>query len=173
MPVWQELRNRIVPSARAYRLDKLMDALDGHLRGPAVPAPAAVPENGNGEADDGGGPAESKSGGHEEAKDGGEGAAEDDAGAVETIAGVVMVGGKGAGRRALIEYVMLAGVNDTEECGRELGELLKVSEGGSIFGQRWSMSGTSMGSNRCYGGDNAWSKSQRSNDNGRWRTHPV
>ncbi|CAN0529133.1 unnamed protein product, partial [Ectocarpus sp. 8 AP-2014] len=68
----QELRNRIVPSARAYRLDKLMDALDGHLRG------------------------------------------------------VVMVGGRGAGRRALIEYVMLAGVNDTEECGRELGELLKV-----------------------------------------------
>lgn len=37
-----------------------------------------------------------------------------------------MIGGKGAGRRALIEYVMLAGVNDTEECGRQLGKLLQV-----------------------------------------------
>lgn len=51
---------------------------------------------------------------------------ETDEGVEETIAGVQMVGGKGAGRRALIEYVMLAGVNDTEECGRQLGELLKV-----------------------------------------------
>lgn len=44
------------------------------------------------------------------------------------IAGIFTSGGKGVGRRALIEYVMLAGVNDTEECGRELGELLKVSK---------------------------------------------
>eukprot|EP00903_Cladosiphon_okamuranus_P010766 g10172.t1 len=135
----QELRNRIVPSARAYRLDKLMDALDGHLRGPGIPAPesAAAQENGNkngnGEVKSGGARDEGKSVGREEAKHGGEGqgevegAAENGAGEgpVETIAGVVMVGGKGAGRRALIEYVMLAGVNDTEECGKELGELLK------------------------------------------------
>lgn len=60
---------------------------------------------------------------------GGEGGAAEEEGGVETIAGVVMVGGKGAGRRALIEYVMLAGVNDTKECGRELGELLKVRWG--------------------------------------------
>lgn len=100
----QALRNKIVPSARAYRLDKLMDALDGHLRGPGVSAQPPAPN-------------EEKSVGEEPS-----------AGAVEeeTIAGVVMVGGKGAGRRALIEYVMLAGVNDTEECGRELGELLQV-----------------------------------------------
>ncbi|CAM9880906.1 unnamed protein product, partial [Hapterophycus canaliculatus] len=38
----QELRNKIVPSARAYRLDKLMDALDGHLRGPATSGPPAA-----------------------------------------------------------------------------------------------------------------------------------
>lgn len=170
MPVWQELRNRIVPSARAYRLDKLMDALDGHLRGPAVPAPAAVPENGNGEADDGGGPAESKSGGHEEAKDGGEGAAEDDAGAVETIAGVVMVGGKGAGRRALIEYVMLAGVNDTEECGRELGELLKVSEGAGF--QFLGSAGLCLEPRWVQIDDTAVIR-RGQKVNGRWRTHPV
>lgn len=96
----QELRNRIVPSARAYRLDKLMDALDGHLRGPGVPPKPSTA----GESDDGAG------------------------GAVEILAGVAMIGGKGAGRKALIEYVMLAGVNDTEECGRQLGKLLKVDD---------------------------------------------
>ncbi|CAM9237946.1 unnamed protein product, partial [Pylaiella littoralis] len=143
----QELRNRIVPSARAYRLDKLMDALDGHLRGPAAPAPATttkaaadvvalaaeqqrVPvENGETKASE----HDEAEGAAEVAVEGGGGGAAaaaagggaDEAGAVETIAGVIMVGGKGAGRRALIEYVMLAGVNDTEECGRELGELLK------------------------------------------------
>ncbi|CAM9704261.1 unnamed protein product [Ectocarpus sp. 4 AP-2014] len=129
----QELRNRIVPSARAYRLDKLMDALDGHLRGPGVTPPTTTTKAA-GEAaaqsvpvENGGGQSEGKSaGGEEMAADGGAGAAaSDEAGGVETIAGVVMVGGRGAGRRALIEYVMLAGVNDTEECGRELGELLK------------------------------------------------
>ncbi|CAM9117469.1 unnamed protein product [Ectocarpus sp. 12 AP-2014] len=129
----QELRNRIVPSARAYRLDKLMDALDGHLRGPGV-APPPTTGKAAGEAaaqsvpvENGGGQSEGKSvGGDGMAADGGaEVAASDGAGGVETIAGVVMVGGRGAGRRALIEYVMLAGVNDTEECGRQLGELLK------------------------------------------------
>ncbi|CBJ29779.1 conserved unknown protein [Ectocarpus siliculosus] len=129
----QELRNRIVPSARAYRLDKLMDALDGHLRGPGV-APPPTTSHSAGEAaaqsvpvENGGGQSEDKGGGGEGmAADGGAAAAaSDEAGGVETIAGVVMVGGRGAGRRALIEYVMLAGVNDTEECGRELGELLK------------------------------------------------
>lgn len=130
----QELRNRIVPSARAYRLDKLMDALDGHLRGPGV-APPPTTSKAAGEAaaqsvpvENGGGQSEGKSAGGEgmAAEGGAEAAASDEAGGVETIAGVVMVGGRGAGRRALIEYVMLAGVNDTEECGRELGELLKV-----------------------------------------------
>lgn len=56
-------------------------------------------------------------------KEGSAGALEDRG---ESIAGV-LVGGKGAGRRALIEYVMLAGVNDSEKCARELGELLKVT----------------------------------------------
>lgn len=82
-----------------------MEALDGHLRGPGVPPPPAS----NDEKSEGEGEGSSV------------GTTEE-----ETIAGVVMVGGKGAGRRALIEYVMLAGVNDTAECGRELGELLKV-----------------------------------------------
>lgn len=106
-----------------------MDALDGHLRGPGVAPPPPTTCKGSGEAaaqsvpvENGGGQSEDKSGGGEATG----GAAPDEAGGVETIAGVVMVGGKGAGRRALIEYVMLAGVNDTEECGRELGELLKV-----------------------------------------------
>ncbi len=109
-----------------------MDALDGHLRGPA---PATTTSKAAAGVGAGAGPAggngtvaaahgESKGGGgHDEAKSG---AADEAGGAVETIAGVVMVGGRGAGRRALIEYVMLAGVNDTEECGRQLGELLKV-----------------------------------------------
>ncbi|CAM9147166.1 unnamed protein product [Ectocarpus fasciculatus] len=132
----QELRNRIVPSARAYHLDKLMDALDGHLRGPGVAPPRPPPPTSKaaGEAaaqsvpvENGGGQSEANGGGGEgsEADGGTAAAASDEAGGVETIAGVVMVGGRGAGRRALIEYVMLAGVNDTEECGRELGELLK------------------------------------------------
>lgn len=110
--VAQELRNKIVPSARAYRLDKLMDALDGHLRGPGVPPPSP-PRSPAADT------VQHVPVGNEESKAEGEGREE------TTIAGV-FVGGKGAGRRALIEYVMLAGVNDTEECGRELGELLKV-----------------------------------------------
>ncbi|CAM9286101.1 unnamed protein product, partial [Discosporangium mesarthrocarpum] len=69
----QALRNQIVPSARAYRLDKLMEALDGHLQ-----------------------------------------------------AGEGRKSQRALGRRALIEYVMLAGVNDSEENGRELGALLEV-----------------------------------------------
>lgn len=77
-----------------------MDALDGHLRGPGIPPKPST----TGEKDDGAGEA------------------------VEILAGVAMIGGKGAGRRALIEYVMLAGVNDTEECGRQLGKLLKVDD---------------------------------------------
>lgn len=98
-----------------------MDALDGHLRGPvASPQPVVcaeepLPVEGEGESK------------RKEAAEGARGEGGGEGEGVETIAGVVMVGGKGAGRRALIEYVMLAGVNDTKECGRELGELLKVS----------------------------------------------
>lgn len=110
---WQELRNKIVPSARAYRLEKLMDALDGHLRGPGTaPPPAAISVDSTRAGDE-----KSIVGDHDSVEVGEE--------TEERIAGV-LVGGKGLGRRALIEYVMLAGVNDTEECARQLGELLKV-----------------------------------------------
>lgn len=130
-----------------------MDALDGHLRGPDASAPIAATAKAGKSASASQSDAEKTNGesirdettkgggGQDEAKgdqdEGGAAAGNSappsvQAGAseAETIAGVVMVGGKGAGRRALIEYVMLAGVNDTEECGRQLGELLKVRTSG-------------------------------------------